>query len=139
MFTLKLIIGKQTNPDCRTIHNYLSLFKNANVMKDQIYFFTCVVVTKVFTFMKIHVVCFVKFSKSLLCIPIKIVLKDTQLLWLSGLSSSLRTKVLLVQFPIRAHAWVVGLVPGRRQIRGNHTLMFLFLSFSLSSLVSKNK
>ena len=31
--------------------------------------------------------------------------------WLSGLSASLRTKDLLVWFPVRAHAWVVGQVP----------------------------
>ena len=35
------------------------------------------------------------------------------LVWLNGLSASLRTKVSLVQFPVRAHAWVAGQVPGR--------------------------
>ena len=30
------------------------------------------------------------------------------LLWLSGLSASLQTKGLPVQFPVRAHAWVAG-------------------------------
>ena len=34
---------------------------------------------------------------------------------------------------VGAHAWVVGWVPGRGCTRGNHTLMFLFLSFSLPS------
>ena len=43
------------------------------------------------------------------------------LLWLSGLSAGLRTKESLVQFPVRAHAWVVGQVPGRGHARGNHT------------------
>ena len=33
------------------------------------------------------------------------------LVWLSGLSTGLRTKGLLVRFPIRAHAWVAGQVP----------------------------
>ena len=33
------------------------------------------------------------------------------LVWLSGLSASLRTKGSLVRFPVRAHAWVVGQVP----------------------------
>ena len=32
-----------------------------------------------------------------------------------------------------------GQVPSRRQVRGNHILMFLFLSFSLPSPLSKNK
>ena len=36
-----------------------------------------------------------------------------RLLWLSGWSSSLRTKGSLVRFPIRAHAWVAGQVPSR--------------------------
>ena len=60
-------------------------------------------------------------------------------MWLSGLSASLRAKVLLVQFPVRAHAWVVDQVPSWGHMRGNHTLMFLSLSFYLPSLLSKNK
>ena len=62
------------------------------------------------------------------------------LVWLSGLHVSLRTKGSLVRFPVRAHAWIVGqfpCLPGGA--RGNHTLMFLSLSFSLPSLLSKNK
>ena len=47
------------------------------------------------------------------------------LVWLSGLSAGLRTKGPPVQFPVRAHAWVVGQVPTRGLTRGNHTLMFL--------------
>ena len=43
------------------------------------------------------------------------------------------------RFPVRAHAWVVGQVPSGGCVRGNHTLMFLFLSFSLPSPLSKNK
>ena len=58
-------------------------------------------------------------------------------MWLSGLSAGLRTKGSPVWFPVRAHAWVVGQVPSREQARGNHTLMFLFLSFSLPSPLSK--
>ena len=34
------------------------------------------------------------------------------LVWLSGLSAGLQTKGLPVRFPVRAHAWVVGQVPG---------------------------
>ena len=33
------------------------------------------------------------------------------LVWLSGLSSVLQSKGLLVQFPVRVHAWVAGQVP----------------------------
>ena len=53
------------------------------------------------------------------------------LVWLSGLSTGLQTKGLLVLFPVRAHAWVVGQDPSRGRTRGNHTLMFLSLFFSL--------
>ena len=41
------------------------------------------------------------------------------------------------QFPVRAHAWVAGQGPSKGCARGNHTLMFLSLSFSLSSPLSK--
>ena len=62
------------------------------------------------------------------------------LVWLSGLNASLQTQRSLVQFPVRAHAWVVGQVPSWGHERGNgsmflnHTLMFLslFLSHLLS-------
>ena len=60
------------------------------------------------------------------------------LVWLSGLSAGQQTKGSLVRVPVRAHAWVVGQVPSRGRARGNHTLMFLSLSFSLPPL-SKNK
>ena len=58
-------------------------------------------------------------------------------MWLSGLSAGLWTKGQPVQFPVRAHAWVAGQVPSRGQARGNHTWMFLSLSFSLPSPVQK--
>ena len=46
------------------------------------------------------------------------------LVWLSVLSAGLWTKGLLVRFPVRAHAWVVGQVPGWGHARGSQ-LMFL--------------
>ena len=49
------------------------------------------------------------------------VLKDSRepwLVWLSGLSAGLLTKGSLVQFPVRAHAWVVGQVSNRGPMRG---------------------
>ena len=49
---------------------------------------------------------------------------SSQLVWLSGLSASLRIKGSPVPFPVRAHAWVVGQVPNRGHTRGNHTLCF---------------
>ena len=61
------------------------------------------------------------------------------LVWLSGLSTSLQTKGSPVQFLVRAHAWVEGQVPSGSHVRGNHTLTFLSLSFSLPSPLSKNK
>ena len=51
----------------------------------------------------------------------------------------LNNKGLQVQFPIRVHAWVSGQVPSEESMKGNHTLMFLPLSFSLLSPLSKNK
>ena len=57
--------------------------------------------------------------------------------WLRGLSAGLKTKGLLVQFPVRSHAWVVGQVPNRGRARDNYTLMFLPLSFSLPSPCQK--
>ena len=42
-------------------------------------------------------------------------------------------------FPVRAHAWVAGQVPSGGHMRGNHTLIFLSLSFFLPSPLSKNK
>ena len=51
----------------------------------------------------------------------------------------LRTKGLPVQFPVREHAWIAGQVPSGGHERGNHTLIFLSLSFSLPSPKSKNK
>ena len=41
--------------------------------------------------------------------------------------------------PSQGNAWVVGQVPIWRNTRDNHTLTFLSLSFSLFSLLSKNK
>ena len=61
------------------------------------------------------------------------------LVWLSGLSAGLQTEILLVQISVRAHAWVEGWVPGWGHVRGNHTLMFLSLSVSFPSPLSKNK
>ena len=59
------------------------------------------------------------------------------LVWLSGLSVGLRTIGSLVQFPVRAHAWVVGHVPSGGHTRGNHISMFLSLFFPPSPLSKK--
>ena len=53
------------------------------------------------------------------------------LVWLSGLSVGLWTEKSLVPFPVMAHAWVMGQVPAEGATKGNHTMMFLSLSFSL--------
>ena len=47
------------------------------------------------------------------------------LAWLSGLSTSLQTQGSPVQFPVKAHAWVVGQAPSRGCVRDKHTPMFL--------------
>ena len=56
-----------------------------------------------------------------------------RVVWLSGLSADLRIKGLPVEFPVRAHAWITGQVPSTGPVRGNHTLTFLSLFFSLPS------
>ena len=61
------------------------------------------------------------------------------ILWFSGLSTSLWTEGLLVWSPVRAPAWVLGHVPIVECPWGNHTLMFLSLSFSLPYPLSKNE
>ena len=61
------------------------------------------------------------------------------LVWLSELSTGPWTRELLVRFLVGAHSWVVGQVPTWGSARVNHTLMFLYLSFSLPSPFSKKK
>ena len=61
------------------------------------------------------------------------------LVWLSRLSAGLQSKGSLVRFPVRAPAWVMGQVPSKADMRGNHTFMFLFLSFSFPSPLNINK
>ena len=61
------------------------------------------------------------------------------LVWLSGLSAGLQTKASPVRFPVRAHAWVVGQVPSYGHVRGNYTVMFLFLSSSFPLSLKINK
>ena len=65
-------------------------------------------------------------------------LKDTH--GLAGVAQwierRLRTKRLLVQFPVRAHAWVAGRVSSRGCARSNHTLIFLSPSLSPSLSLS---
>ena len=51
----------------------------------------------------------------------------------------LQTKESLVQFPVGTHAWVADQVPSMGRARRNHILMFLSLSFSFPSPLSKNK
>ena len=49
-------------------------------------------------------------------------------------------RMVVVRFPVRAHAWAAGQVPSRGHVRGNHTLMFLsFFSSSLSLSLKTNK
>ena len=69
--------------------------------------------------------------------PSKLCLLLFLLVWFSGLSTSLPTKWSHPPFPVRTHAWVAGQVPSKRHARGNHPLMFLSLSFSFPSPLSK--
>ena len=47
-----------------------------------------------------------------------------RLVWLSELSTGLQTKRSLIQFPVSAHAWVMGQVPSWGHVRDNQ-LMYL--------------
>ena len=53
------------------------------------------------------------------------------LVWLSGLSTGLRIQRSLVQFPVRAHAWVAGQVPGWEHLRGSLWMFLLYVYVSL--------
>ena len=48
--------------------------------------------------------------------------------WLSGLSTGLQTERSLVQFPVRALAWVVGQAPSWGRARGNPLMFLLHIS-----------
>ena len=61
------------------------------------------------------------------------------LVWFSGLNTGLRARRSWVWLPGRAHVWDAGQVPSGGHVKGNHTLMFLSLSFSFPSPLSKNK
>ena len=61
------------------------------------------------------------------------------LVWLSGLSDSLRSNESSVHFPVRAHACEVGHVPSKGSVRGNYTLMFHSLSPFLPLSLKINK
>ena len=53
------------------------------------------------------------------------------LVWLSKLSAGLQTKGLPVRFPVREHAWVVGLAPSWRHVRGSRSMYLLHIDDSL--------
>ena len=58
-------------------------------------------------------------------------------MWLCGLGINPQ-RVLLVRFPVRAHAWVTGQVPSVGRAIGNRS-MFLSLSFFLPPSLTKDK
>ena len=45
------------------------------------------------------------------------------LVWLNGLSTRLQTERLLVQFPVKAHAWVADQVPSCRRAEATDQCM----------------
>ena len=52
-------------------------------------------------------------------------------MWLSGLSTGLQTKRLLVQIQVRTHAWVAGQVPNRGRVKDNLLLYLSHIDVSL--------
>ena len=65
--------------------------------------------------------------------------KKPWLVCFSGFSAGLWTTGLLVQFPVRVHAWVAGQAPNRGLTRGNHTLLFLSLPPSFPFSLHKSQ
>ena len=57
-------------------------------------------------------------------------------MWLSGLSAGLWTEGLLVQLPVRAHAWAAGQVSSWKCVRGSQLMFLLYISVSLLFLPS---
>ena len=53
------------------------------------------------------------------------------MVWLSGLNTSLGAKRSLVQFPLRAHAWVVGQIPSWGHVIGNRMMYLSHIDVSL--------
>ena len=53
------------------------------------------------------------------------------LVWLSGLSTGLRTGRSLVWFPVGAYAWVAGQIPNQGHVRGNRSVYLLHIDGSL--------
>ena len=71
---------------------------------------------------------------------IKIERKQPWLVWLSGLSTGLQTERLLVQFPVRTHAWAVGQVPSWGRVRSTSSMFHSFsVSLPFPSLTNKFK
>ena len=98
-------------------------FKNNNILT--LYHFTYFFLMSLSYFRKLHI------FKRNLC-------KGIRCVALAGMAQlGLWTKGSPVWLLVRAHAWVAGLVPSWGHMRGNHTLTFLSLSFSLP--FSKNK
>ena len=58
------------------------------------------------------------------------------LVWLSGLNVIPQTKRSLVRFPVRAHAWVAGQVPGWGHVRGNQSMFLSHIDISLPLFLS---
>ena len=82
-------------------------------------------------------------NKSLL-LPLPLSIKKKKinhpwLVWISGLSAGLWTKRLLVQFPVRAHAWGAGQVPSWGHARGNQWMYLSHIDVSLPPFPPKNK
>ena len=50
---------------------------------------------------------------------------------LSGLSASLQTERSLGRFPVRAHAWIAGQVPGWGHARSNQSIFLWHIDISL--------
>ena len=68
------------------------------------------------------------------CLESTLLLKPwyiTWLGWLSGLSAVLQTNGSLVQFLVRAHAWVVGQVPSWGSVKCNQSMYFSHMDVSL--------
>ena len=77
-----------------------------------------------------------RFLDCLIVSTFKRLLELPWLVWLSGLSTSLRTGRSQVWFPVRAHAWVLGQVPNLGRARGNQLIYLSCVHWCFSAFLS---
>ena len=95
-------------------------------------------ITQIWALKRMFIVLKIDYHVCIRGFPVKLNVnkKQSWLGWLSGLSAGLWSKQSLVQFPVRAQAWVSDQAPSRVRARDNHTVMSPSLFSSLPSPIS---